>query len=90
MDPELAAKLQTVRNLLTDATATMPGPVAAAVNAFLAKELTTANDYHLAKTELDAVFAISEISECTTDHTHLIRQIRKGVVIAMTVLPATE
>lgn len=91
MDHEqLAVKFQTVKNLLADAAATMPGPVATAVTAFLAKELATANDYYLAKAELDAVFAIPEISECTPDHVHLIRQIRKGVVVAMTILPATE
>ena len=82
MDPELAAKFQTVKNLLAEAAQTMPAAVAVRVNDFLDKEIT---DHVAAKNELEEILVMSEISECTSEHVNAIRQVRKGVVIVMTV-----
>lgn len=89
-DASLASRLQTAKGLLADAVATLPAPVAAKVTTFLARELTNANDYHLAKAELDDILMTPEISQCSADEIHAIRQVRKGVVITMTRLPITE
>lgn len=85
MDPEVAAKFQTVKNLLAEAAATMPAPIADKVNIFLSKEIV---DYQQAKVEVEEILAMPEISECTSDQIHAIRQVRKGVVVTMIRLPA--
>jgi hypothetical protein len=85
MDPELAAKFQTVKTLLAEAATTMPAPIADKVNIFLSNEIV---DYQQAKVEIEEILVMPEISECTSDHIHAIRQVRKGVVVVMVNLPA--